>query len=76
MTATRNVFLHVIILATLGLGACGELPQDGPKPFVSAAEQRSHWHSTHVERTAMQDDYSAMPAADCRVAASNVPTAC
>ena len=45
-------------IAALALAACGELPQDGPKPFVSKDEMRSHAGDvTLAERAKTQDEY-------------------
>ena len=63
MFATRNACLPAIALTALGLAACGELPQDGPKDFVNAAEQRSQWDAAHVTRATVQDEYLIIPAA-------------
>ena len=61
MLSARNSYPAAIAFAALTLVACGELPQDGPKPFVSADEQRSTWHRPHEVRSSVQDDYSMIP---------------
>jgi len=58
MARIHAASLPAIAGAALALAACGELPQDGPKPFVSPAEQRSMWQPAHAMRTAVQDEYS------------------
>jgi hypothetical protein len=52
----------------MGLAACGEIPQDAPKPFVEANEtrpyagatfngERARYEKALAERTDTQDDY-------------------
>ena len=45
------------IAMAFGLAACGELPQDGPKPFVEAKARAPLDGNALAERTATQDDY-------------------
>ena len=42
--------------AGLALAACGELPQDGPKPFVNAKEMKTDGGAL-AGRTGHQDEY-------------------
>ncbi len=57
-----QLHLAAIAAAALAVG-CGELPQDGPKPFVSAAETRSQWGSVQDKRSEVQDEYATIPGA-------------
>jgi hypothetical protein len=46
-----------VVAIAMGLAACGEIPQDGPKPFVEANGQKAAHAQALAERTATQDDY-------------------
>ena len=48
----------IVIAAALLAGACGELPQDGPKPFVPAAERSNA--APLAQRAATQDENQAI----------------
>ena len=52
----------IAALAGLAMAACGELPQDGPKPFVAAKEFKTDGAAL-AERTAHQDEYPRTGAA-------------
>ena len=51
--------MRILVAATLaaGLAACGEIPQDGPKPFVEANGQEAAHTEALAERARTQDDY-------------------
>ena len=72
---TRN---HVVATAATALGlaiaGCGEIPQDGPKPFVGAEETKSYagamfngdkalYERTLAQRADTQNEYLATGAA-------------
>jgi hypothetical protein len=52
----------IAALAGLALAACGELPQDGPKPFVTAKEMKTDGAAL-AARTGHQDEYPRTGAA-------------
>ena len=74
--ARRSVtVLLTSALAALALAACGELPQDGPKPFVGKDEARSNagarsegdralHERTLAARARTQDEYPTMANGD------------
>lgn len=51
----RAAMMFAVVLLA---GACGELPQDGPKPFVPAAERANA--AQLEERAATQDENQAI----------------
>ena len=56
MTTTMRV--ATALAAALGLGACGELAQDGAKPFVEKDETQSY-ETALADRVRTQDEYAA-----------------
>ena len=68
MNATLTRLVPLAAACAFALAACGELPQDGPKPFAGYDETRSYaseqfkgdaalYERTLAERTRTQDEY-------------------
>jgi hypothetical protein len=69
--SSKLAALAAVSTAALALAACGEIPQDGPKPFAGPEETRSYagepfagdralYERNLVERTRTQDEYFTM----------------
>ena len=68
MNATFPKRFALVAVSAIALAACGELPQDGPKPFAGHDETRSYasaqfkgdaalYERNLAERTRTQDEY-------------------
>ena len=68
------------IASVLALAACGEIPQDAPKPYAGKEDTKAYagdmfkgdkakWEATLAERTASQNEYEPSRAAGKAAAA-------